>query len=108
MARRSSEKAVGVSLGGGWEAVTGRYGPVHSCSPKSALFPKSTARLFRSLSQFMCGHLGHSFLILLIYWLLEKGEGREKERERNIDVRQKHGPVASHRHPDQGLSPDRE
>ena len=32
----------------------------------------------------------------------EKGEGREKERERNINVREIHWLVASHMHPDQG------
>ena len=32
----------------------------------------------------------------------EKGTGREKERERNIDVREKHWLVAFCKHPDQG------
>ena len=32
-----------------------------------------------------------------IYFVLEKREGREKERQRNIDVREIHGAVASHR-----------
>ena len=31
-----------------------------------------------------------------IYLFLERGEGREKERERNIDVPEKHRLVASH------------
>ena len=35
-----------------------------------------------------------------IYLFLERGEGREKERERNIDVREKHRLVASHTAPD--------
>ena len=30
------------------------------------------------------------------------GEGREKERKRNIYMREKHGLVASYVHPDQG------
>ena len=40
---------------------------------------------------------GFSFIFLIkdfMYLFLEKGEGREKERERNISVRQKHGSVA--------------
>ena len=36
--------------------------------------------------------------ILLIYFL-ERGEGRKKERERNINVKEKHQLVASHMHP---------
>ena len=32
----------------------------------------------------------------LFYLLLERGEGREKKRERNIDVREKHRSVASY------------
>ena len=34
------------------------------------------------------------------YLFLERGEGREKERERNSDVREKHRLVASGTHPD--------
>ena len=34
--------------------------------------------------------------------ILERGEGREKERERNINVREKYGSVASQTRPDQG------
>ena len=30
--------------------------------------------------------------------ILERGEGREKERERNIDMREKRGSVAFHMH----------
>ena len=33
--------------------------------------------------------------------ILERGEGREGERERNIDVREKHQPAAFHMHPNQ-------
>ena len=36
------------------------------------------------------------------YLFLERGEGRDKERERNINVREKHHLVASHMHPDPG------
>ena len=49
-----------------------------------------------------------------IYLFLQRGEGREKERERNIDVQEKHRSVASRLHPtgDQahkpGMCPDRE
>ena len=35
------------------------------------------------------------------YLFLEKGEGKKKERERNIDVREKHLSVASHTRLDQ-------
>ena len=38
------------------------------------------------------------------YLFLEKGEGKKKERERNIDVREKHWSVASHTHPDWRLN----
>ena len=40
----------------------------------------------------------------------ERGEGREKERERNTDVREKHQLVASCTHHDWGLNqqPDQE
>ena len=31
-----------------------------------------------------------------IYLFLERGEGREKEREKNINVQEIHGSVASH------------
>ena len=37
-----------------------------------------------------------------IYLLLERGEGREKERERNNNVREKHWLGASHTCPDRG------
>ena len=42
--------------------------------------------------------------------ILGRGERRDKERERNIDVREKHESVASHMCPDQvlGMCPDRE
>ena len=49
-----------------------------------------------------------------IYLFLERREGREKERERNIDVREKHPLVASHMPPtadlarNPGSCPDRE
>ena len=39
-----------------------------------------------------------------IYLLLERGGGREKERERNINVREKYRLVASHMRPDQQLN----
>ena len=41
------------------------------------------------------------FLVLTqghAYWFLERGEGRERERERNVAVREKHWPVASCTH----------
>ena len=37
-----------------------------------------------------------------IYLFLERGEGMDKERERNIDVRGKQQPVASGTHPNCG------
>ena len=40
-----------------------------------------------------------------IYLFLERGEGREKERERNIDVREKRQSIASHTHPNWGSKP---
>ena len=40
-----------------------------------------------------------------IYLFLEQGERREKERERNIDVRGRHGSVASSTHPNWGPNP---
>ena len=45
------------------------------------------------------------FLKGFINLFLERGEGREKERERNISVREKHQSVASHVSPDQGPEP---
>ena len=43
------------------------------------------------------------FIYLFIYLFIysERKEGREKERERNMDVREKHSLVASCTHPDQ-------
>ena len=35
------------------------------------------------------------FLKILFYLFLERGEGRDKDRERSIDVREKHQWVAS-------------
>ena len=44
-------------------------------------------------------------LFLRFYLSLERGEEREKKRERNIDVRGKHIlTVASRTHPDRGLN----
>ena len=40
-----------------------------------------------------------------MYLFLERREGREKERERNIEVREKHPSVASCRCPDRGPNP---
>ena len=37
--------------------------------------------------------------------ILEREEGGERERERNINVREKHRSVASHVHPNQGSTP---
>ena len=37
--------------------------------------------------------------------ILERGEGREKENETNIDVREKHQSPVSHTHPDRGTNP---
>ena len=54
-----------------------------------------------------------NFFKAFIYLFLEKGEGREKE-ERNIDVQEIHGSVASHMPPtgdlagNPGICPDRE
>ena len=39
-----------------------------------------------------------------IYLILERGDGREKERERNIDVREKYLSGASRTSPNQGLN----
>ena len=39
---------------------------------------------------------------LFIYLFLEREEGREKERERHIDVREKHLSAVSCMHPEQG------
>ena len=41
----------------------------------------------------------------VIYLFLERGEGRKKERERNIDVREKHRWVTSCMCPDWGPNP---
>ena len=40
-----------------------------------------------------------------IYLFLERREGREKKRERNIDVREKHQLVVSHTCPNSGPNP---
>ena len=40
----------------------------------------------------------------MLFIFLERGEGREKGRERNLDVREKHRFVASHTCPDQALN----
>ena len=41
------------------------------------------------------------FLKDFTYLFLESGEGREKEKERNIEAREKHQSVASRTHTDQ-------
>ena len=41
-----------------------------------------------------------------IYLFLERGEGRGTERERNIDMREKYRPVASHMCPRPGTEPE--
>ena len=42
------------------------------------------------------------FFFFRFYLFLERGEGREKKRERNMDVREKHWLVASYTSADQG------
>ena len=42
------------------------------------------------------------FFKVYIYLFLERGEAREKERKRNISVREKHRSVASHMPPTGG------
>ena len=44
------------------------------------------------------------FLKNTYLFFLERGEGRENEREGNIDVREKHQFAALHMHLDQGLN----
>ena len=55
----------------------------------------------------------NEFMFMFIYILFSpedmltdfrEGEGRERERDRNIDVREKHRLVASCTHPNQGLN----
>ena len=41
---------------------------------------------------------------MLFCFILERWEGREKEKERDTDVREKHRLVASRMHPDWGLN----
>ena len=48
----------------------------------------------------------NSFIHSFIHSFLETGEGREKEKERNSDVRKKHGLAASHMLPNQGMNPN--
>ena len=43
--------------------------------------------------------------VFLNYLFIFREKGREKERERNIDVREKHQSVASRLCTDQGLNP---
>ena len=45
--------------------------------------------------------------IAFIYLFLERGEGREKERERDIGVREEHQSVASQMSPDWEPNPQR-
>ena len=45
------------------------------------------------------------FVCLFVCLFLEREEGKEKEREKNIDVKEKQRLVASHMHPDQGPNP---
>ena len=42
----------------------------------------------------------------LFIYSFQRKKGREGERERNIDVREKHQPVASHMHPNQDWTPN--
>ena len=52
------------------------------------------------------GHSGHFFKKDFIYLLLERGGGSQKERERNIDMREKHPSVASRVPPNGDLAPN--
>ena len=45
------------------------------------------------------------FICLFIYLFLERGEERQKERERNMDETEKHQSVVSRMHPNWGLNP---
>ena len=51
--------------------------------------------------------LGLFCFVLKIVLLLERGEGREKERERASSVPEIHGSVASHTAHNPGICPDR-
>ena len=52
-----------------------------------------------------CYVIGEMHFIYLFIYLSERGEGREKERERNIDVREKHQLGASHTCSNWGQNP---
>ena len=53
------------------------------------------------------GSYQNEFFKDFIYLFLEKGEGREKERVGNIDVRENHRSVASHISPARDLAHNR-
>ena len=68
------------------------------------MWPWSYIPTSLKLSDVYCGLL--AFIKKdFIYLFLERGEGREKERERNIDVREKHQSVAPCTWPIQGPNP---
>ena len=74
-----------------------------SLSPRLCLFQKVPSGEHTGYSLFRLA----SFFVPMFYFL-ERGEGREKERERNIDMREERGLVASYEHPDRGQSTEPE
>ena len=64
------------------------------------LCPSFISTLLSYLNTFFSTLFMITFLKIFIYLFLERGERREKERERNIDVGKKHQLVASRIHPD--------
>ena len=77
-------------------------------SPWKSSTPQSPPRGLESTLPNACwcwyfGHFlwnMHVFVFLRFYLFLEKGEGRDKKRDRNVDVREKHRLVASCTSPD--------
>ena len=46
--------------------------------------------------------LRHLLVLKILFICFQRGEGRQKERERSIDVRESHRLIACHTRPDQG------
>ena len=109
------ELAVGgksTGLGGGGDVTKGPGGLGGEQTSLSRAEPQATNMALCGLCELqVCFHPGPRRILLpptltfSPYLFVEIGEGREKERERNIGVKEKRPSAASRTHSEQGLDP---